>query len=313
MNREKGFVLIAALWLVVGLSSVALGFALHSRDRRLLAANRVESVRARWAAEAGLEHARAVLERRLQPAARRLSRNERGEDPWRTDALEPAEGSAGNVRYRVRIHDLGTRLNINRVDEPTLARFLIAVGLDANRAGRMAQTVLDWRDRDGLRRASGAESEAYEQSEAPRLPTNRPFRAVDELRWVEVVRQEDLDRLDGLIRVRGSGRVNLSSAPVPVLLSLPGMPPVMVREILRRRRSARPMPTVTELVSAATPGVRAAMHPHLPELVARTTPDTRELLLVADAWEAGRPTRTVVEAVLVRAGGVAFRTDRKVR
>ncbi len=312
MNREKGFALIAALWLVVALSSVALGFALHSRDRRLLAANRVESVRARWAAEAGLEHAQAILERRLQPAARRLSRNERGEDPWRTDGLEPLEGSAGNVRYRVRIHDLGARLNINRVDEPTLARFLIAVGLDASRAGRMAQTILDWRDPDSLRRARGAESETYERSEAPRLPTNRAFRAVDELRWVEAVRQEELDRLAGLVTVRGSGRVNLSSAPEAVLLSLPGMPPVMVREILRRR-SVRPMPTITDLVSAATPGVRAAMHRHLPELVARTTPDTRDLLLVSDAWEAGSPTRTVIEAVLMRAGGVVFRTDRKVR
>lgn len=314
MRRNDGFALIAALWLLVALSTVALTFAVESRDRRLIAANRVETVRARAAAEAGLEHASVELERRLRDASDLLASEQIRGDPWRPRVgLGPYEGDVGDVRYRVEVADLGARLNVNRVDEATLRRFLVATGLDAGRADRMAQTVLDWRDPDDLPRTRGAEREAYEAAGSPRVPANRPFLSVDEIRWVEGVRSEDFRRLEEQIAIRGSGRVNLSTAPLAVLLSLPGMHPTVVREIVEDRRGGGPVRSMAELVSAAPPDVRTAMEAHLPELVSGTTPDTRELLLTSEGWVDGSPTRTVVEAVLVRSRDAVFLVERSVR
>ena len=65
MRNERGFALVAALWLLVALSSVAIHLSLRARDRRLAAANVAEETQARAAALSGLAHARALLTRRL--------------------------------------------------------------------------------------------------------------------------------------------------------------------------------------------------------------------------------------------------------
>ena len=59
--RRDGFVLIAALWLLVALGAVGLDVSLRSRSRRLAAANLVDETRARGAAFAGAEYARSRL------------------------------------------------------------------------------------------------------------------------------------------------------------------------------------------------------------------------------------------------------------
>jgi general secretion pathway protein K len=311
MNRD-GFALITALWLIVALSVLALEFGLESRDRRLVAINRVEAVRARSVAEAGLEHSRVELERRLAESARLLSAASADRDPWaRVEQEDPIEGNVGTARYAVRAVDLGGRLNINRADGATIRRLLTAVGLDAGRSDRLAETILDWRDPDDFRRARGAEGVDYLEAGAAFLPANGPFRSVEELRWVEGMTERDFERLKPLVTVRGSGRVNLSSAPAPVLLSLPGMHGEVLEIILERRAYGLPIPSLTELALTASPHIRDALERSLPELVSRTTPDTRELLLIAEGWPEGGTTSKSLEAILVRSAGSVFLSERR--
>ena len=54
MRDERGFALIAALWLVVAISTVGLQLGLAAQQRRLATANAVETVRAQAAADAGV-------------------------------------------------------------------------------------------------------------------------------------------------------------------------------------------------------------------------------------------------------------------
>lgn len=60
-RQRKGFVLMAALWLLVALSAVGLDAALRHRARRLAAANLLDVTRMRAAASAGTEYARSRL------------------------------------------------------------------------------------------------------------------------------------------------------------------------------------------------------------------------------------------------------------
>ncbi len=52
MRQERGFALLAALWILVALSTLSLEVSLVARQRRLAAANRLEEVQARVAADA---------------------------------------------------------------------------------------------------------------------------------------------------------------------------------------------------------------------------------------------------------------------
>src|SRR4051812_5924768 len=62
MSRNRhGFVLMAALWLLVALSAVALDTALRHRARSAAAANLIDETRLQAAASAGTEYARSRL------------------------------------------------------------------------------------------------------------------------------------------------------------------------------------------------------------------------------------------------------------
>lgn len=82
IRSRNGFVLIAALWLLVALGAVGLDVSLRSRTRRLAAANLIDDAKARAAAFGGAEYARsrltsAMLGRaeQLRDEARRDTRN----------------------------------------------------------------------------------------------------------------------------------------------------------------------------------------------------------------------------------------------
>src|SRR5690348_7113075 len=109
MRCQRGFALIAALWLVVALSALTLQVSFVARERRLAAANTLEGLEARAAADAGLEHARARLTGVLRGGAL---------DPWhRPDSLLTGAVALGEARYRVTLRDAGSALNVNRATE----------------------------------------------------------------------------------------------------------------------------------------------------------------------------------------------------
>jgi len=163
-GRRNGFVLIAALWLLVALGAVGLDVSLRSRSRRLAAANMVDETRARGAAFAGAEYARsrltsAMLGRaeELRADAARLSREvqlnfsqpgrggnvtvqtrqqqssmtnlfrtaDPGTDPWRDpEQLVATDTTFGEIPFSLHLRDTGAALNINLAEEVMIRQFL---------------------------------------------------------------------------------------------------------------------------------------------------------------------------------------------
>jgi len=105
MRRDRGFALIAALWVIVALTSVVgLGVATTRLGQRT-SLNRIALTRGRWAAEACL----AITQRRwLQ---HRLSD---------TASIDLGRGTRCNWN----VWDPGTRININLADRETLTRLI---------------------------------------------------------------------------------------------------------------------------------------------------------------------------------------------
>ncbi|HYT05182.1 MAG TPA: hypothetical protein VEM13_09940 [Gemmatimonadales bacterium] len=301
MRRERGFALIAALWLLVAISALTLEVSLVARDRRLAAANTVETAQARAAADAGLEHARARLVALLGPARQGIL------DPWRQpDSLFPGDVTLGDVRYHVALRDAGSALNLNRATETELRRFFMALRVDAGKADRLAQAIMDWRDPDDLRRARGAEREDYLRDGSPVLPRNGPFQSVAELAGVQGMTPEILDLARPYLTLLGTGQVNLNAAPRPVLLALPGIGEEAAGVVLRRQQARRPIRTLAELSVELSSGARAALQAEMATLLGRVAFETREVEAVSDGWMEGSPVRARDRGLLVRARDVAF-------
>ena len=307
-GHERGFALVAALWLLATIGAVMLDLSLRARQRRLVAANAVEAAAARLAAEAGLEHALQRLAARAQ-ASESLAGTLDPEllwDPWAgADTVLRAPVPIGHATYRLSLGDPGAALHLNLASEDQLRTFFAAFGLDFGEADRLAQRIADWRDPDQVRRPRGAERADYLARGRLVLPADRPFERVDELRDVEGMTEALYRRVAPHLTLLGSGRVNLRLAPRPVLLTLPGFGEEAVRVLEHVRRTRRPLSSVYELALALSPPARAALEAELPRLAMLTTLETAALVVVSEGEAEDGRFRARVEALVVRAGGGA--------
>jgi general secretion pathway protein K len=315
VRGRSGFALIAALWLLVALSALGLEFALRAQDRRLAAANVGEEARARAAALAGIEHARARLGRLLfDPDAGTAGRPWDRHDPWASPTgLLPDSFSLCDGRYRVHLRDAGEALHLNRATEEEILRLLLALRVDGGRADEIAQSIMDWRDSDDLHRPRGAEQDYYLRAGSPVLPRNGPFEDLSELLHVRGMTPAILDQLAPHLTLLGTGRINLNAAARPVLLSLPGIGEEAVAVLLRYRRQGRRVGNLFELSNDLSTEARALLSAELPRLTARTTTITREVEIRSEGWTGGARLSSQAEALLVRSGDAAFVVWRKVR
>lgn len=308
MSARRGFALVAALWLLVTMASVALAVALDARARRLIVANRVDDARARAAADAGLAHARARLDGLLRDDELRaaLSAGGRTRDPWaRLDTLLRRPVALGDGGYAVTLRDAGATLNLDHADEDELRTLFTGLRVDAGDADRLAQAVLDWRDADDLPRPRGAEASEYLQRGAAVLPRNAPFRDVNELGDVRGMTPALLARLRPFLGVAGSGRVDLSTAPPPVILALPGMTDESVAAILRYRSEGRPIPDLHTLAGQLSSGAARRLTDALPRLNTAVSLRVEEVDVVSEGWSGGGA-RVRSEALLVRGIGSPY-------
>lgn len=264
MRQRRGFILIAALWLIVALGAVGLDAALRTQASRAPALNQLDLARARQAALAGAVYAesrlnaalrereaelRAEAEDSPRPDARSRGRGRAGRnrvstmlarsDPWRDPhELMPAGRALGDAEFSLDVHDTGVALHLNEASEEMLRNFMSqGLRIDYAAADRLTQAILDWRDQDDIPRVNGGESEQYEKARAAVLPANRPFAHPDELRHVLGVTPEIFAAMRPYVTVVGSGRINVNAAPEPVLLAVPSFTPQIVAELLRLRRA----------------------------------------------------------------------------
>jgi general secretion pathway protein K len=312
MSVRDGFVLIAALWLVVALSAASLDMGLRGRARGLAVANALEGTRARAGAEAGIEHVRSRLAASLSghadlSAADLLGLGPRADlEAWIGDTLV-----LGDVRYVIAVRNPGARVNINAADEEQMRSLLRALRIDYGTADRIAQAMADWRDADHEHRPRGAERDTYLRDRHPVLPRNGSFQAIEEIRWVRGMTSATYARLEPHITVHGNGLIDINTASEAVLESLPGLTPGAAAAILRLRRAGRPVRRIQELTDALPPLERQVLLSRTEALLRRITFDTRAIEVISVGWIDGSPVRATATALIGWSGttvAVGWRT-----
>lgn len=301
---RSGFALLLVLFVVSAVGVIAAEAHLAARAERQLALNARAATRARWAARGGLALALDRLHRAAGVAA-----DPRDALPAVGDTLlllAPAGATAAAESVRIVVLDARARVQINRAGADELLRLGVAAGLAHPAAARLADAILDWRDPDDLHRAQGAERAAYRAVDAAWAPKNGAFDAVEELAGVYGVTPVVYARLAPLLTVAGDGRVNLNSAPAPVLATLPGIDAVAAAAIVARR-ARTPYRNVYELAPTLPEPARSAVRDHLGVFVARAAFAPRDVEVWVAARGAGAPVGAELRAVVALTGGTGVR------
>ena len=304
--------MITAIWLVAAIAIVATSFSVEAHERRVLGINAADRGAQRALAGGALKLVEAKLDYALRtvPTGRGNTAMLRASDPWLgVDSLYSGTYEVDSQPVSVRAIDLGSKLNINDLNEDELKTFFGFVLNDYVTADALAQSIMDWTDVDDIPRLHGAEKDDYIKDGLLALPANGPFRDIEELQFVKGMTPDIYAKVSPYLTTLGAGLVNLNSAPTPVLKVLPGMTDQMLSTILSLRSQGQRITSVAEIMGAVnrgrrlTPAQQAQQNAAATTFSARAAVITNEVLLtiVSRGGLQAQPTR--VDAIVSRANG----------
>ena len=265
--QRRGFVMLTILWIITIAAIVTTGAALVGRHAVMEGAARVALERGRWEALGCERRVVAAIDVAL------------GSAPTLDDATKlwrilPSAvlGSPLVARCNVSLDAAGTRLDANDAPDEMIVNLLDAIGLEAD-APQLAEALEDWIDPDDDVRPSGAERGWYETA-GRIVPRNGPLADVREMRRIR-----GFDAIGGLDSVFATerGRVSLATAPVSVLMAVPGITRETAEQIVTLQQLGTPPSDLREVLGSVSRASAAALESRYADAARATTPDP-------DAW-----------------------------
>jgi general secretion pathway protein K len=224
---ERGFVLVAVLWLLAALAALAVTFSMYlSSSARALALNDTE-LQGEALISAGVE----LTAYQLQLAG------------------ENGRPSQGRFQTRLNGADLAVsfvsetaRIDLNAAPKELLAGLLSVLGASEEDARQSAARIVAWRTKP-TPESAGNEEALYRASGRSYSPRQAPFAHVNELGLVLGISPAWAERALPFVTVfSGAAGVDVLTAQPEVVAALPGMTPLVLKQFLGDRASMRSDP-----------------------------------------------------------------------
>jgi general secretion pathway protein K len=231
-SNRRGVALIMVLLMISIIIAVTLQLNRDMRSEVYEAANLGDGIRLRYVAESGF-HAGEALVLADKNAADTLT------DLWaNTEMLAlKSENFFDNASFKLLIEDEGGRISINRlvngnIYNPLIRDFLLRLltgpyfRMEQIKAAELLDAIKDWIDADDEVTGAGAEGAFYARLEKPYAVKNAPLDCIEELLMVKGVTRDlfygtaESPGLEQCLTVFGDGRININTAPKPVLRAL---------------------------------------------------------------------------------------------
>jgi general secretion pathway protein K len=220
--RDEGFIIVAVLWLLGALATLAMIYSLYVKETAAAFLDHNEKLQAEALAMSGVEL-----------AVYRLT-----EVPRRHPSLGKFSFRQGSAAVTTAFAAENGRVDLNFAAKDLLGGLFTSLGADKNDAQNFAERIVAWRTPVA---AGGVDTEAsiYQSAGKPYGPRHGPFQTVDEVELVTGLPVEFVNRaLPYLTVYSGQGTINLQSAPAAVLAALPGMTPDRLQMLLGSRENA---------------------------------------------------------------------------
>jgi general secretion pathway protein K len=218
-RAERGFVLVAVLWILAALAALATIFSSFlANSARAIAVND------------NMVQAQALVSAAVELTAYQLSLS--GE-------TRPARGS---FQTRLNGADLSVsfvsetaRVDLNNAPKELLAGLMSVLGASSEDAGEYADRIIGWRTRSAPGRA-GNEDALYHAAGRTYGPRQAPFAHINELGLVLGLPPALVERALPFVTVfSGSPGVDVVNARPEVIAALPGMTPLILKQFLGDR------------------------------------------------------------------------------
>lgn len=190
-KKERGIALFLVLWVLTLLSVIVGEFCRTMRTEVNITRNFKEETQAYYIALAGLNTAIAELvKNEVTPPqvkaseASETSDTEEEKIEWRTNTNIPRIPFAQGY-FKVTIGNESGKININKADQRLLKMMLNRFDLEENDKEGIADSILDWRDKDNLHRLNGAEDDYYQSLPEPYECKDGDFDSIEELLLVK--------------------------------------------------------------------------------------------------------------------------------
>ena len=240
-RAEAGFVLVAVLWILAALATLASIYSSYTINTA--AASRVadDRVQAEASIRAGVEM--AVFRQLTLPEKARLARG--GFDM-----------RVGRTGVSVRFRSEGARIDLNAAPADLLAGLFTAVGVDSSRAETFADRIVGWRTKAARRAPTPRGPRPRRRSLTLRMtrpprrtsfianrhmpypPRHAPFDNALELSLLPGISLAVVERVLPFVTVfSGRADVDVASADPTVLSALPQMTPQILGAVLNARVS----------------------------------------------------------------------------
>jgi general secretion pathway protein K len=219
-NSQRGFVIIAVLWILAALAALDAAYSVYVSNVAL--ASRLNDDR--------LE-SQAAIHSSLELVAYRL-----------TSAPENARPTSGTFTFPlgrsiVGVHFVseGARVDINAAPKDLLKGLFTSIGVDAERAAFYAERVVAWRQR-WSDAAQDEEGFSYKAAGLPYYPREGPFQSVSELGLVRGIPPGVLEKILPFVTIyNGRAEIDALNAAPEVIAALPGVSTASISGVLSQR------------------------------------------------------------------------------
>ena len=242
---ESGFVIVAVLWILAALATLATIFSIYlSNSAQALAVN-----------DTGLQ-AEALVSASLELTTYQLM--------VAGDKARPAQGSfhfrLDSADVLVNFSSEAARVDLNFASREMLANLFAVLGADQEAAREHADRIIGWRTRPKAGAANDEEA-LYGAAGLAYSPRQSLFNHVNELGLVLGLPPVLVDRaLPYLTVFSGSSNVDVLIAPPAIIAALPGMTPSALKDFLNQR-PALPREDAAAIATALGPAQASATIP----------------------------------------------------
>jgi len=251
-KSNAGTVLILSLWILTLLTLFAVHIGIRIQKKVQLLSHLEKRSRLYFTAESGIRKAIAVFNtefyvENVSPNLI-LRKQIRFNNPKQLKDLEIGAGmcDVSYANYDEGIEqpekmygmiDEERKINVNTSSRSVLSRLIqnTLKEVQGDDANELAGALIDWREYGESEIKGFYSDDYYRYLEFPYKEKKENYERLDEILLVRGITPDIYERLSNFITVYGSGRVNVNTAPRPVLLAV-GLDEVTVTKIMRARR-----------------------------------------------------------------------------
>jgi len=249
---DKGFILIAVLWITALLAMFALYYSSSARVQALQAMNTEKWLMNAHLLQSGLdwgyhEYTKYMANQSLMENKEELEEYSGQTLDLKYPRQEPYIMTAGNHTVAVQIIDLSGKISISAVDDVLLQDILSACGLEEGvEQTTVINSILDWIDQDDMHRQEGAEEDYYLGLDPPYSPKNGDIESIEELLLIKGIDRDlfqgtkDKPGLRDFLTVYGEhNTMDINSAAPGAFLIIEDFPLDVVQDIITYRNQDR--------------------------------------------------------------------------